>query len=90
MRTININFDQEEFEILAKVIYALGCEQHSIEKMIGYLSTWGFSYPFVDIYLTNPKEAELTACYRKEAKGSPMFVLGAIFNKQSKKYEFHS
>ena len=47
-------------------------------------------YPFVDIFISNNKEAEFLACYRKEEGGSPAYVIGAVFNKQSKKFGFHS
>jgi hypothetical protein len=90
MRQVNLNFEQDDFETLARVLYALGCEDNALEKAIGYLSTWGYAYPFVDIYITNHKEAEFTACYRTKVGVSPTFVLGAVFNKQSKKFEFHS
>lgn len=93
MRQVNLNFEQDDFEALARVLYALGCEDNALEKAIGYLSTWGYAYPFVDIYITNHKDAEFTACYRAKANkegDTPAFVLGAIFNKQSKKYGFHS
>ena len=89
MRQVNLNFEQDAFEALARVLYALGCEDNALEKAIGYLSTWGYAYPFVDIYL-NVKEAEFTACYRKQIEGEASFVMGAVFNKQSKKYGFHS
>ena len=92
MRQVNLNFEQEDFEALARVLYALGCEDNALEKAIGYLSTWGLNYPFVDIYI-NVKDTEFTACYRKRAfeqGDSPAYVIGAVFNKQSKKFGFHS
>lgn len=90
MRQINFKFEQEDLEAQAKILYGLGAENTSVEIAIGYLSIWGCSYPFVDIFISNNKEAEFTACYRKEEGGSPAYVIGAVFNKQSKKYGFHS
>ena len=92
MRQVNLNFKQEDLEALAKILYALGCEDNALEKAIGYLSTWGYAYSFVDIYI-NVKDTEFTACYRKRAfeqGDSPAYVIGAVFNKQSKKFGFHS
>lgn len=65
---------------------------NAVEIAIGYLSSWGLSYPFVDIYI-NVRDTEFTACYRKRAfeeGDSPAYVIGAVFNKQSKKFGFHS
>lgn len=89
MRKVNLNFDQEYLEELSKLIYAAGAESNVVEIAIGYLSTWGFNYPFVDIYI-NVKDIEFTACYRKTAEDSPAYVIGAVYNKQSKKFGFHS
>ncbi len=92
MRKVNLNFDQEYLEELSKLIYAAGAESNVVEIAIGYLSTWGFNYPFVDIYI-NVKDTEFTACYRNKAfeqGDSPAYVIGAVFNKQSKKFGFHS
>ena len=89
MRQVNLNFEQKELEEVSKILYAAGCDNNAIEIAIGYLSTWGLNYPFVDIYLS-VKEAEFTACYHKELTDSPAYVIGAVFNKQSKKYGFHS
>lgn len=89
MRQVNFKFEQEDLEEASKILYAAGCDNNAIEIAIGYLSTWGLNYPFVDIYL-NVKDAEFTACYRKELADSPAYVIGAVFNKQSKKYGFHS
>ena len=89
MRKVNLNFEQQDLEEVSKTLYAAGCINNAIEIAIGYLSTWGLNYSFVDIYL-NVKEAEFTACYRKELADSPAYVIGAVFDKQSKKYGFHS
>lgn len=92
MRQVNLNFEQKELEEVSKILYAAGCDNNAIEIAIGYLSTWGLNYPFVDIYI-NVKDTEFTACYRKKAfeqGDSPAYVIGAIFNKQSKKFGFHS
>jgi hypothetical protein len=92
MRQVNLNFDQAELEEVSKTLYANGCDNNAVEIAIGYLSTWGFSYPFVDIYI-NVRDTEFTACYRKESseqREQPAYVIGAVFNKQSKKYGFHS
>ena len=92
MRQVNLNFEQDDFEALARVLYAAGCDNNAVEIAIGYLSTWGFGYSFVDIYI-NVKDAEFTACYRKKAfeqGDSPAYVIGAVFNKLSKKFGFHS
>ena len=92
MRQVNLNFNQDELEAVAKELYLLGCEAKALEIVIGYLSTWGLSYPFVDIYI-NVKDTEFTACYRKKAfeqGDSPAYVIAAVFNKQSKKFGFHS
>ena len=89
MRQVNLNFEQKELEEVSKILCAAGCDNNAVEIAIGYLSTWGLNYPFVDIYLS-VKEAEFTACYHKELTDSPAYVTGAVFNKQSKKYGFHS
>ena len=92
MRQVNLNFEQKELEEVSKILYAAGCDNNAVEIAIGYLSTWGLSYPFVDIYI-NVKDTEFTACYRKRAfeqGDSPAYVIGAVFNKQSKKFGFHS
>lgn len=90
MRQVNLNFDQADLEAAAMVLYPLGCEPSAVEIALGYLASWGLSYPFVDIYISDSKSAEFTACYRKATKDSPAFVMGAVFDKQTKKYGFHS
>ncbi len=89
MRQVNLKFEQQELEELSKKLYTLGCENNAVEIAIGYLSTWGLSYPFVDIFISL-KDSEFTACYRKTTEGYPAYVIGAVFNKQSKKFGFHS
>ena len=92
MRQVNLNFEQEDVEAAAKILSAAGAESNIVATALGYLSIWGFNYPFVDIYLS-VKEAEFTACFRKEAfkqGDQPAYVIAAVFNKQSKKFCFHS
>jgi hypothetical protein len=90
MRQVNFNFDQDDLEAIAGILYPLGCKPDELDIAIGYLASWGFRYPFVDIYISNSNEAEFTACYRAKADSPPVFVMSAVFNKQSKKYSFHS
>lgn len=52
---------------------------------VGYLSTWGLSYPFVDIYREG--KTDLIAHYSKE-NGDHGYTIGAIWNGAS--YGFHS
>ena len=92
MRQVNFKFEQKDLETAAKNLYSNGSKNNSVEIAIGYLSVWGFSYPFVDIYL-NAEEAEFTAYYFNRAfeqGDAPAYIIGAVFNKQSKKYGFHS
>ena len=93
MRTVNIHATQVELETVAKYLYAAGCESRAMEDAIGYLSLWGLNYPVVDIYLQGPLDGEFTAVYRKrphEPGDNPEYVIGAVFNKDSRKYGFHS
>lgn len=96
MRTINLHFTQEQLEAIANYLYVKGCEKHSLDNAIGYLSLWGLNYPVVDIYLRGPLDGEFMACYRTATlvEGAdnvkPAYVIGAIFDQHTKKYGFHS
>ena len=89
MRVVNLNFEQKDLEELSEVLYVEGCSAYAIEIAIGYLSTWNLNYPFVDIIIS-AKNGEFTACYQKELDGSTHYLIGAVFNKQTKKFGFHS
>ena len=91
MRQVKIHLTQEEFEDLSKGLYARGCNANALEEAIGYLTLWGLNYPVVDIYLRDAKDGELMAVYNHAQAGAmPAYVMGAVFNKTTKKYSFHS
>lgn len=58
-------------------------------KAIGYLSTWGITYPFCEIiggvYDGNP---ELVATYRREERGPIAYQIGAVWHADH--FGFHS
>jgi hypothetical protein len=84
MRVVNLNFTRDDLEQAAIVVDS----GKAIEAVIGYLSLWSISYPTVDIYL-DPKTAEFTAQYSSPEKVTT-YVIGAVFNKETGKYGFHS
>ena len=93
MRIINYHFDQAELEVAAQYLYSKSCQSNAMELAIGYLSLWGMNYPVVDIYLQD--DGDFTACYRHaalepEQAVKPAYVIGAVFDHQTKKYGFHS
>ena len=91
MRTVNIHLTQEEFEKLAQDLYKKGCKANALEEAIGYFTLWGLNFPFVDIYLRDPKDQELMAVYKRTNEdNAAAYVMGAVFNPVSKKYSFHS
>lgn len=61
MRTVNIHATEQELQVVAKYLYAAGCESRAMEDAIGYLSLRGLNYPVVDIYLRGPLDGEFTA-----------------------------
>lgn len=75
MRTIELRFDQDP----------KGVETDKFRLAIGYLSTWGMSYPKVVIF--GDGEADILANYYKE-DGSIGYQIGAIW--RDGRYEFHS
>ena len=89
MRQVNLVFDPADLEQVNSMLHAEGCNNNVVELAIGYLSTWNFNYPIVDIHL-NTKNAELTAVYLKGAGYIPTYVIGAVFDKKLKTYGFHS
>lgn len=91
MRIVNIHLTQEEFENLSKGLYARGCVSNALEEAIGYFTLWGLNFPFVDIYLRDPKDQELMAVYKRTNEdNAAAYVMGAVFNSSTKKYSFHS
>ena len=90
MRVVNFQFEQEEFTKLAQNLYVLGSRDKALEEAIGYLSIWGLNYSIVHIYIRDIKDGELLAVYTTPELENAGFVMGAVFDKTTKKYSFHS
>lgn len=54
---------------------------------IGYLSTWNLSYEKVTIYARD--ELDMVAVYRSNVTDK-QYVIGAVWNQETKRYSFHS
>lgn len=92
MRTINLHYTADDLYKFQAALDAKGCEHPSkeMERVIGYLASWGPTYPVVDIYMAL---GELQACYRNkpyENFDKPSFFIGAVFNDDNKKFGFYS
>ena len=57
-------------------------------RAVGYLSTWNMSFPEASLYF-NAREMEITASYYDEV-GELRYCIGAVFNRDSKAFGFHS
>lgn len=59
---------------------------------LGYLCTWNFSLPIVEITVasdgSNGDEAEIIAVYRREAGKEPVYVIAAVWDGNT--FGFHS
>lgn len=81
MRTITNHIEQE-----------LTSNRLEYSKALGYMSTWcNNSYPFVDIYPDKScGENSFVACYRNEPHGDCLYCMGAVWDKDTDTYSFHS
>jgi hypothetical protein len=66
--------------------------RRDLEAAIGYLSTWGLTHPYVNIYLRSKADEppELLAVYTDEEGGQAKFVIGAVWDTDNKRFGFHS
>lgn len=55
---------------------------------VGYLSTWNMTFPEVRLFY-NARELEITASYYDE-HGTLGYCIGAVFNRDTKQFGFHS
>lgn len=88
-RIINLNINAVEMTQIAE---ATGCAQ--FWQALGYLVQWNQTFGVVDLFAIDPGgqhgAPELQAVYRK-AHGEPIgYVIGAVWNPDSKQFGFHS
>ena len=59
---------------------------------IGYFSTWSTaSYPVVSIYPDRyGSNRDMVAIYRNAPEGEPLYVIGAVWEREQERYSFHS
>lgn len=89
MTTRTIEFLYIDDDEITTAIKEVGTEQFF--AAIGYLSMWGMQYPKVSITLHTLTTAppEFVAVYKDERENI-RFVMGAIFNSDTKEFSFHS
>jgi hypothetical protein len=94
MRTITLHYDEDALNRFQIWMASKGCEtpHKEMERVIGYLSSWGPSYPVVDIYMSTGL-GELQAVYRTkpfEQGDKPAFLIGAVLDTAAKLFVFNS
>jgi hypothetical protein len=84
-REVQLQITENEFESLCE---AVGHEH--LTKALGYLSTWNFNYPRVEIYPIFDRDAppELVACYGDPEGAKRRYVIGAVWHGDH--FGFHS
>jgi len=89
MTTRTVEFFYFDDDAITTAVKEVGAEQFF--GAFGYLSTWGMQYPKVAITLHTLTTAppEFVAVYKDE-RDNMRFVLGAIFNTDTREFTFHS
>ena len=84
-RTIHYNFNAVDLATLKD-----HCGTDALFDALGYLTQWNFT--FSHVYISIRGDDELVACYytSKDTRERPGYVIGAIFNEDTKKFSFHS
>lgn len=81
-REVRLNFGSED---VTKVAELAG--YHPLQIAIGYLSTWNFTFPKVEISIVDKVNPELVAVYFT-ADGVRGYVIGAVW--QEGYFSYHS
>lgn len=85
MRKVNYRFDAVALTELCQTT-----SKQRVMEALGYLSSWNFTFPLVDIFIQHGDE--LTAVYRNDTKSNPGCVIGAIWHNDDGggQFSFHS
>lgn len=89
MRTIELDLEQPRLDEMLKI-----APLTSIWSALGYLQMWSLSrYDYVGITTyadANTEQVEFVATYRDIKQGVIRYQIGAVWNKASQTFGFHS
>lgn len=84
----------ESHEVVQKLVYITGPDAYY--QAIGYLLTWSFiAYPLVRLYIVDDGEKSgqpeiLAHYYEAEDPIHSRYTIGAVWDRQEKRFGFHS